>query len=71
MGSRLELNKIVGDVVNEGEEIFERFNDLGKVFVELGFVQMSRVKWLNLEHTIKNPPELCIITYKKYCKKVR
>ena len=33
MGSRLELNKIVGDVVNEGEDIFERFNDLGKVFV--------------------------------------
>ena len=65
MGSRLELEKIVGDVVDEGEEIFEGFDDLGEVFVEFGFVEMRRVKWLNLEHTIKNPPELCIFTYKE------
>ena len=35
---RLELYKIGSDVVHWGENRFESFDDLGEVFVELGFI---------------------------------
>ena len=64
MGSRLELEEIAGDVIEKGKEIFESFDDLGEVFVELRFSLMG-VNGVNLEHRIKNPPEGCIIVIKK------
>ncbi len=64
MGSRLELEEIAGDVIEKGKEIFESFDDLGEVFVELRFGLMG-VNGVNLEHRIKNPPEGCFIVIKK------
>ena len=65
MGGRLELEEVVSDGIEWREYNFEGFDDLGQVFIELRFVNMRWVKWLNLEHAIKNPPELCIFTFKE------
>ena len=70
MGSRVELEEIAGDMIEKSNEMFEGFDDLGEVFVELRFGLM-RVNGVNLEHRIKNPPEGCIYSYKENNVKAR